>query len=367
MDTVNEIFPNLHWTNLLIIPGMLVAFTVHELGHAITAYFLGDSSQVEQGNITLNPLKHLSIFGSIAFILTGYFGWAKALQVSPHKLRRRYLDLFFVALSGPLASLTLSLIGLVIILTTATILIIISGATTDRVLVMFFPVTTQLPQTLDIQAISLAFTGYLFISSLCLALTSLLPLPGFDGFVAIASLVVFFRERKSAQNPAPPSPNNQATLAISQQKRRNNVAEIHFKVGMEYHDAKQYDDAIARYRQAISSDQNFGPAYINLGLAYLGKGKRREAIQAFRGTIQFADDQKSQSEAWQQLHLLSEVSPTDEEQAKASMAEMGVEPWTDTQLRPNWINFFIGITLIVVLGGGLYGYVIAQLIGVLQG
>ena len=43
--------PLLQWTNLLIIPGLLVGFTVHDLAHAITAYLLGDYSQVENGKI----------------------------------------------------------------------------------------------------------------------------------------------------------------------------------------------------------------------------------------------------------------------------------------------------------------------------
>ncbi|MDM8527097.1 tetratricopeptide repeat protein [Anaerolineales bacterium HSG24] len=362
---MNELFPNVSWTNFLIIPGMLIAFTVHELGHATVAYFLGDNSQVEQGNITLNPFKHLSVFGAIAFILTGYFGWAKALQVDPHKLNRRYFDLFLVAMSGPIASLTFSLLGLLIILTTVAMLIYFQNSTTDYVLSLFFPLATNPPKTFDWQAISLAFTGYVFIASFCLTVTSLIPLPGFDGFTAIASLIVFFRERQqhkiaSAMSASPNS--GSSAQIIRQKKHRNKVSGIHFNLGTEYHDQGQYNDAIARYRQALNSDKHFGPAYINMGLAYLAKGKRNEAMHAFRGAIQLADDQKSRDTAWQQLHKLSEVSPTDTKQANQSMSEMGAEPWTDTQPRPNWFGLTIGLVIFVVLGLAIYGYIVMQLI-----
>ena len=69
IDTLNSLFPNWHWLNLLIIPGLIIGFTIHELGHSLMAYFLGDISQVKQGNITANPLKHISWFGTILFII----------------------------------------------------------------------------------------------------------------------------------------------------------------------------------------------------------------------------------------------------------------------------------------------------------
>ena len=151
-----------------------------------------------------------------------------------------------------------------------------------------------------------------------------------------------------------------------QRKRRNSAADIHFKVGTEYHQAHQYDDAIARYRQAIRNDQNFGPAYINMGLAYLAKGKRKEAIQSFRGAIQYADDQKTQSEAWHQLHHLSEVNPLNETAAEESMTEMGAAPWTDTTPRPNWLGLSIGGGLVLIGAILLYAYLLIQLIELLR-
>lgn len=364
---MDNTFLDIHWTNLLIIPGMLLGFTVHELGHALTAYYLGDHSQVAKGNVSLNPLKHASMLGAFAFILTGYFGWPKPLQVDPRRLRKQYLSLFFVALAGPLASLTLSLMSLLVTLVTAAGLIYISNHTSEQVLALFFPIRTELPETFNLQAVSIALTGYVVISSFWLACTSLLPLPGFDGFTAIASLIVLMRQRNSKTQPKPTAtvetqPLNTSSLKFKQYKHRNNIAEMHFQLGIEYHDKHLYDDAIARYRQATRNYERFGPAYVNMGLAYLAKGRRKDAIHAFRGAIQFADDQKSQEEAWQQLHQLSEVSPTNENVAKTSMAQMGADPWTDTTPKPNWLILTVGGGTLLLFSLSLYIYIVSQFV-----
>jgi Zn-dependent protease len=366
---MNDFLPPFHWTNLLVIPGLLIGYTVHELGHAVVAYLLGDYSQVERGKITLNPLEHISWFGALAFLLLG-IGWPKPLQANPYNFKRKYLGMFLVAISGPLASLTLGLTGLLLTLGIGAVLVHLSGATTEQVLLFLFPIPTGLPESPDVQAWSMAFTGYIVKASLWLAFISLLPLPGMDGFAAIVSLVAFFRERKDSNHRQEPLA--EATISdthpilMGQRKRRNNAADIHFKVGTEYHQANKYDDAIARYRQAINNDQNFGPAYINMGLAYLAKGQRKRAIQAFRGAVQYADDRKSQTEAWYQLHKLSEITPLDEEAARKGMAEMGFSPWTDTKPRPNWLGLGIASAILFISGIFLYSYLLTQLIEILK-
>jgi tetratricopeptide (TPR) repeat protein len=224
------------------------------------------------------------------------------------------------------------------------------------------------PQTLNLQALSIAFTSYLGLTSLWLAFVSLIPFPGLDGFIALISLLTYWRERKRGTQRRQPEPvvANRPLTLLHQQRRRNNAADIHFKAGADYHEAQQYDDAIARYQQAIRSDQNFGPAYVNLALAYLAKGNRQRAIQAFRGAAQRADDKKSQETAWQQLHELSEISPVNPEIANESMAEMGAAPWTDTKPRPNWLSLGLSSLLLFVSAIFLYGYLFSQLIELLK-
>lgn len=375
---METLFPFLHWTNVLIIPGLLLGYTVHELGHALAAYFLGDLSQVEQGKITLNPLAHVSWPGMVAFLVFGLdwagfvaflffsLGWPRPLRVNPQYFKRGYLDVCLVALSGPAASLTFGLVGLMLTLVIAAGLVYISGVSTDQVYPLLFRVDSTLPATLDAQALSIAFTGYIGLTSLWLTLISLIPLPGLDGFAAVVSLITFLRERKRKAQPRPAAPARHPLMLLNQHHRRNNAADIHFKAGAEYHEAQQYEDAIARYQQAIRNDANFGPAYINLGLAHLAQGNRQRAIQAFRGAVQRADDRKSQETAWQQLHELSEISPTNPETARESMAEMGAAPWTDTKPRPNWINLGLGSFAVFVCAVLLYGYLVTRLFELLQ-
>jgi Zn-dependent protease len=351
---MSDFLPTFHWTNLLIIPGLLIGYTIHELAHAFMAYFLGDYSQVERGKITLNPMRHISWFGTFAFLVFG-IGWPKPMEINPYHLKRRHLDIFLIALAGPLASLTVSLAGLLLTLVVASILVYQSGLSADEIFRYLVPITTNLPKTLDLRAWSMALTSYIALASFWLTFTSSLPLPGLDGFTIIISLVAFFRERKKgiSGQQAEAGRKNHAFFPINRRQHRNNVSDIHFKLGAEYHKAHQYDDAIARYRQAINADRRFGPAYVNLGLAYLGKGKRREAIQAFRGAIQYADEQKSQNEAWYQLHQLSAVSHLDQA-AKDELAELGALPWTDIKPRPNWIKLSISAGLL--LFGAIIGY-----------
>ena len=364
---MNDFLPPIHWTNLLIIPGLLIGYTVHELAHALTAYFLGDVSQVDRGKITLNPFRHVSWFGTVSFLLFG-IGWPKALRADPSNFKHRYRDLFVVAMAGPFASLTLTLVGGLITLVIAAAVVFASGTTTDQVFAFLLPLNTNLPQSLNVQAWSIALTGYIALASFWLTFTSLLPFPGFDGFTALASLIAISRERRHQDIPARVKPimtNQPLRLTDDQQRRRNKAAQIHFNVGVEFHQEQKYNDAIARYRQAIQNDEHFGPAYVNMGLAYLARGKRKEAIQAFRGAIQFADEQKTEAEAWHQLHELSEVSPTNEIVAQQSMTEMGAAPWTDTKPRPNWLGLSLAGVFLLISGVIAYGYLLTELITLL--
>ncbi len=365
---MDDFLPPLQWTNLLIVPGLLIGYTVHELAHALTAYFLGDTSQVERGKISLNPFRHVAWFGALSFLLFG-IGWPKPLRANPNNFKHRYRDMFLVAMAGPIASFTLTLVGFLITVIVAATVVYASNITTDQIFAFLLPLGPSLPQSLNVQAWSIALTGYIALASFWLTFTSLLPFPGFDGFTAMVSLFVLFRQQRGAVMSAPVKPrlaSQPLRLSEDQQRRRNSAAQIHFNVGVDFHQQQQHDDAIARYRQAIQNDQHFGPAYINMGLAYLAKGRRKEAIQALRGAIQYGDDQKTQNEAWHQLHELSEVSPVNEVTARQNMSEMGAAPWTDTKPRPNWLGLGLTVGLLLITGILVYGYLLTQLIALLQ-
>ncbi len=87
---------------------LLIAFTVHELAHAVTADFLGDPTPRRMGRITLNPLKHLDPFGTIMLIIAG-FGWAKPVMVNPMNMRGNpRTSMAIVAIAGPLSNLIMA-------------------------------------------------------------------------------------------------------------------------------------------------------------------------------------------------------------------------------------------------------------------
>ena len=90
---------------------LIIAFTVHELAHALTADYLGDPTPRRMGRITLNPLKHLDPIGTLLLIVAG-FGWAKPVMVNPMNMRGNpRTSMAIVAAAGPLSNLILAAIG----------------------------------------------------------------------------------------------------------------------------------------------------------------------------------------------------------------------------------------------------------------
>ena len=86
---------------------LLVAFTIHEFAHAATANALGDDTPRMHGRLTLNPLAHLDVMGTITLLLAG-FGWAKPVPINPYALRRKSsAGVMLVSIAGPLSNLLL--------------------------------------------------------------------------------------------------------------------------------------------------------------------------------------------------------------------------------------------------------------------
>jgi Zn-dependent protease len=90
---------------------LLVAFPIHEFAHAWTATQFGDPTPEQNGRLTLNPLAHLDLMGSLLLLVAG-FGWAKPVPVNPYILRRRTASaLMWVSLAGPLSNFLLAILG----------------------------------------------------------------------------------------------------------------------------------------------------------------------------------------------------------------------------------------------------------------
>jgi Zn-dependent protease len=111
---------------LLISFGILiVAMTVHEFAHAFVADKLGDSTARHSGRLTLNPLAHIDLIGTILLPLFLYlqtqgrfvFGAAKPVPVDYRSLKNPKRDMIWIGLSGPAANLLLAA-GLTILIRT---------------------------------------------------------------------------------------------------------------------------------------------------------------------------------------------------------------------------------------------------------
>ena len=140
---------------------LLIAFTVHELAHAVTADYLGDPTPRRMGRITLNPLKHLDPFGTIMLIIAG-FGWAKPVMVNPMNMRGNpRTSMAIVAIAGPLSNFVMAGIAAIFFrLGLVDINSLMSGAGTLSLTNLLFQ--------------------FLYIN-LALAFFNLLPVPPLDG------------------------------------------------------------------------------------------------------------------------------------------------------------------------------------------
>jgi Zn-dependent protease len=88
---------------------LIFALTFHEFGHAYTAHLCGDDTAKAAGRMSLNPLVHLDLFGSLMVLIVG-LGYARPVPVNPNNYRVRNAD-FYIASAGPLMNLLLGIIG----------------------------------------------------------------------------------------------------------------------------------------------------------------------------------------------------------------------------------------------------------------
>lgn len=100
---------------------LVVSLSVHEWAHAFTADKLGDPTPRSQGRVTLNPLAHMDLLGTVVFpllsifVLKGMlFGWGRPVMVNPSYFRHRVRDDILVTMAGPGSNLVQALLAAVI-------------------------------------------------------------------------------------------------------------------------------------------------------------------------------------------------------------------------------------------------------------
>lgn len=96
---------------------VIFAITVHEVAHGWVARKYGDNTAYAQGRLTLNPIKHIDLVGTIIIpgllllTFTGFvFGWAKPVPVDPRNFKNPRRDMAMVALAGPVSNIIMALL-----------------------------------------------------------------------------------------------------------------------------------------------------------------------------------------------------------------------------------------------------------------
>jgi Zn-dependent protease len=103
-------------TTIFWLVALIYSVVIHEVSHGAVAYSLGDGTAKNLGRLTLNPLKHLDMFGSIllpliSFLLGGFIiGYAKPVPYNPLNLSDRKYGPAKVAIAGPTANITLAVL-----------------------------------------------------------------------------------------------------------------------------------------------------------------------------------------------------------------------------------------------------------------
>lgn len=105
------VLPFLNSYRILVgVPIALLSLSVHEAAHGWVSYKLGDPTPRAEGRITLNPMAHLDLMGTILMILTG-FGWAKPVSVNPRYYKNVKTGMALTALAGPLSNFLLAFVS----------------------------------------------------------------------------------------------------------------------------------------------------------------------------------------------------------------------------------------------------------------
>jgi Zn-dependent protease len=157
---------------------VLLSLTIHEAAHAWTAYRFGDPTAKQLGRLSLNPLVHIDLLGTIILPLIGaisnlpIIGWAKPVPVNISRLRQPRRDFMLVAAAGPASNLVIAMVA----------------AIAYRILVAGLDSSSELLSRIgpDFLARVLAWT---VTSNVWLALFNLIPVPPLDGGNVLAGLL----------------------------------------------------------------------------------------------------------------------------------------------------------------------------------
>jgi Zn-dependent protease len=169
---------------------LLLVITLHEYGHAYTALKLGDDTAMQQGRVTLNPMAHIDLFGTIILpamlIASGsdfLFGWAKPVPVNKQNLRNPDKDHTLVSLAGPAANMLIAVAAFILMaLLLLGVRIIWPGAVSRGLAIPFSSTSSMIgtPINRNLLVVIDVLRKILF-TSVFLGVFNLIPIPPLDG------------------------------------------------------------------------------------------------------------------------------------------------------------------------------------------
>jgi Zn-dependent protease len=161
----------LYKLSIMLVPGLL-AITCHEVSHGYVAWRYGDPTARMLGRLTLNPLKHIDIFGTLMLVVVG-IGWAKPVPVVMQNLRNPKRDMIWVSAAGPVTNLVLALISAGLLR-----------------LLLSFPAGSGSSAGFVLQPLSYMLSFSIYIN-LLLAFFNMIPIPPLDGGRVLMGLLPY--------------------------------------------------------------------------------------------------------------------------------------------------------------------------------
>ncbi len=164
-------------SQIIFLPVLIFAVVVHECAHGLVAKWCGDNTADREGRITLNPISHFDLWGTVLvpliLVVSGsglMFGWAKPVPVNPNNFRHMRRDDIYVSMAGPASNFIIAFIS-------ALGIVIVS---------LFWPVALS---SESIKSFLEQLLVYSIKINLLLALFNLVPIPPLDGSHVVASLL----------------------------------------------------------------------------------------------------------------------------------------------------------------------------------
>ncbi|MCL4359937.1 site-2 protease family protein [Patescibacteria group bacterium] len=172
---------------LILLVVLIVSVMLHEIAHGFIADRLGDPTARVLGRLTLNPIPHIDLFGSIIvpllMLLSGtgiIFGWAKPVPFDPFNLRNPRRDSALISLAGPATNMLIAIISAVLL----------------RILFLFHAVLVQNVLTGALAYILYAILVPMITLNVVLAVFNLIPVAPLDGFKIVGG---FLPEREARE------------------------------------------------------------------------------------------------------------------------------------------------------------------------